>query len=69
MIRIEIEDGNSDDADVSIRGVDFPDAPADDAAYAVWEERWSSICNGIHALLAELGAIPETGWSVRFWVE
>ena len=66
MLRIEIVDG-ADGADVSIEGVDFPEAPEDEAAFAEWDARQTSIRNAIHALLGELGPIPEAGWDVKFW--
>ena len=67
MLRIEITEG-AGGAGASIQGVDFPEAPEDEAAFAVWDVRWSGICNGIHALLGELGPTPEDGWCVKFWV-
>ena len=70
MLRIEITEGDDDPAysGVSIHGIDMPDAPEDPEAFKEWDKRWTSICNGIHALLGDLGPVPETGWKVKFWV-
>lgn len=67
-LRIEISEGEDDGSDVSIHGVNLPEAPDDPEAFAEWDRKWTSICNGIHALLGELGPIPDVGWEVKFWV-
>lgn len=70
MLRIEIGESRDggDGASISIQGVDFPEAPDDEAAFIEWDKRWTGICNGIRALLGKLGPIPDAGWAVRFWV-
>ena len=30
------------------------------------DQAWTKICNGIHALIGELGPLPEGGWDVEF---
>jgi len=67
VLRIEISEGDGDGSSISIHGVNLPEPPDDDS-FPEWDRKWTSICNGVHALLGELGPIPENGWKVKFWV-
>ena len=67
-MRIEINEGGTDGVGVSIHGVNMPEPPEESEDFLEWDKRWTSICNGIHALLGELGPLPSTGWKVEFWV-
>jgi len=69
MLKIEITVDSSpqwgEGSSVTIRNLNkAPDC--DDAEYTAWNKRWTSVCQGIHLLLSELGPIPDGGWKVEY---
>jgi len=66
MLRIEINEGGGGGADITILGIDLPEPPEDEVKFLKWRERRDNLINGIHALLVNLGPIPENGWQVEY---
>jgi hypothetical protein len=65
FLEIKISTPNEEGPSVTIHWKDSPDDPVKlewDAA----DQAWTKICDGIHALLHNLGPIPEGGWGVEF---
>ena len=75
-LKIEFTHGDDPNTDVSIQYVNvneailnYDDEAVSDETFLEHQERFQAICNGIHALVAELGPLPDTGWEIKFWVE
>jgi len=67
VVRIEVSTP-TDGGSVGIRWVDSDLDPAvDDETWNRNIEAWDRMTAGIHALLSELGPIPEGGWDVKLY--
>lgn len=63
FLDIKISSGDNDGSGCSIHWEDSPEIGEE------WDDEdqaWTKICNGIHALLANLEPWPETGYKVVF---
>ncbi len=65
FLTIRIGPQDPGESDVSIHWKDAPDNVAD-VEWNPEDQAWTKICDGIHSLLANLGASPENGWKVEF---
>ena len=66
FLEIKISHPTEEGPSVSIHWKDSPVVADDAGDFGDEDQAWTKICNGIHALLANLGPFPEGGWDIEF---